>query len=293
MQIVLHVGTHFTDEGRLLNSLSKNREALAERGVSLPKPSSYRRQLRTLLDSLAQTPITDALRQDFFDGLKDPAARDPDRIVMSHDDFFCVPRLAVRDNLMYPPAVDRLRDMCNLFHHDEIEVHMAIRNQATYLPALAASKAGETLDSMTQGSVPTALRWSEMVARIRENVPSIALTVWCNEDTPLIWEQLLRELCGLEATTSLEGGTDLLAEIMSQEGLERFESYVAEHEGMTEIQKRRVIAAFLDKFALEEELEEELDLPGWSEEYVDALTDIYDEDVYEISRMPGVTLITP
>ncbi len=54
-----------------------------------------------------------------------------------------------------------------------------------------------------------------------------------------------------------------------------------------------MIAAFLDKFAIEEELEEELDIPGWSEEVVDTLTEIYDEDVFEISRIPGVTFISP
>lgn len=293
MQIVLHVGAHFTDEDRLLKSLSKNRDNLAARGISLPKPSSYRRQLRALLHSLGQMPVTDQLRDDFFAGLNDPSAEDPDRIILSHNDFFCVPKMAVRENLLYPKAVDRLLDMCNLFHQDEIEVHFAIRNPATFLPALVAAKKGETLEGMTRGAVPTALRWAETIGRIRENVPAIGLTVWCNEDTPLIWEQILRELAGVEATVPLEGGTDLLAEIMSDEGMERFHAYVQAHDGMTEIQKRRVIAAFLDKFALEDELEEELDLPGWSEEYVDALTDIYDEDVYEISRMPGVNLITP
>ena len=43
----------------------------------------------------------------------------------------------------------------------------------------------------------------------------------------------------------------------------------------------------------EPEVEEELDLPGWSEEFVDALSETYDEDVFLIERIPGVTLITP
>jgi hypothetical protein len=54
-----------------------------------------------------------------------------------------------------------------------------------------------------------------------------------------------------------------------------------------------VIAAFLDKFALDDEIEEELDMPGWTEALVDDLSDQYDEDVLAIQRMPGVTMIAP
>mgnify|MGYP006084880829 FL=1 len=62
---------------------------------------------------------------------------------------------------------------------------------------------------------------------------------------------------------------------------------------MTEIQKRRVISAFLDKFALEEEIEDELDLAGWTKDLMDDMTDVYDEDMLEVQRIPGITLIAP
>ena len=62
---------------------------------------------------------------------------------------------------------------------------------------------------------------------------------------------------------------------------------------MTEHQKRRAIAAFLDKYALEEEIEEELDMPGWTEELVERMTALYDADVEIIRAMPGVSLIAP
>ena len=137
------------------------------------------------------------------------------------------------------------------------------------------------------------MRWSEMITRVRAAIPDIPITVWCNEDTPLIWGQILREMAGVEATEHLIGEHALLREIMSREGFKRFETYLTENPGMTEIQKRRVITAFLDKFAQEDAIEEELDLPGWTEELIDELSDLYDEDVYTIGRIPGVTLITP
>ncbi|MCW8844135.1 MAG: hypothetical protein OQK00_12055 [Rhodobacteraceae bacterium] len=290
MQIVLHAGAHFTDDDRLLKSLGKNRELLASQGVSLPKPRSYRTKIRTLLhDSL----IDANARAEVLSDLKDPSVDEPDRIVFSNSNFFCVPRLAIRNNTYYPRGEERLQDFCSIFYSDEVEIFFAIRNPATLLPALVDGSPDDRIEDITGGSDPAALRWSEMIQRVRTALPNASLTVWCNEDTPLIWEQLLREISGIEPTQPLEGGNDLLHEIMSVEGLKRFDAYVEKHPGLTEMQKRRVIAAFLDKFAIEEELEEELDIPGWSEEVVDTLTEIYDEDVFEISRIPGVTFISP
>ncbi|WP_127115328.1 hypothetical protein [Shimia sediminis] len=292
MQIVLHTGLHFTDEGKLLGSLAKNREVLAERGISLPKPSSYRNRLRDLLND-GDVVHGSETRDGFVLGLKDKHVQSPDRIVLSNDNFFCVPRLALRDNTYYPDAEEKLQDFCNLFHGLDIEVCLAVRNTATFVPSLLSCVPEGSAQDMLSGLVPTALRWSEMVRRLREALPNVALTVWCNEDTPIIWEQLMREMAGVEPTLHLDGGDDLLSEIMSSEGLRRYSEYLKSHPTMTEVQKRRVIAAFLDKFGLEDELEEELEVPGWNEEYIDALTDIYDEDVYEISRVPGITLVTP
>jgi len=53
-----------------------------------------------------------------------------------------------------------------------------------------------------------------------------------------------------------------------------------------------VLTAFLDKYALDDEVEEELDLPGWTPELIDQITANYDDDLIEIARIPGVTVLT-
>ncbi len=125
------------------------------------------------------------------------------------------------------------------------------------------------------------------------SAPQAKVTVWCNEDTPMIWAQLMREISGVKASTRISGGFDLLSSIMSPEGLSRFLAYIKDHPPKTESQKRRIIAAFLDKFAIDDEVEETLDLPGWTEEVIDSLSQMYDDDVFQISKMPGVRLLTP
>lgn len=291
MQIALHAGVHMTDEDRLMKCLLKNRDDFVKRGIAVPGPSRYRRLIRDALHAMVDAPSRPDARMVVLDAMLDEDS--PERVILSNDNFFCVPKVAVGKGVLYPRAEVKLALFKQLFDRDEIELHMAIRNPATFLPALWQASPGDRFSDFTHGTDPRDLLWSELVARLRDTVPGVGITVWCNEDTPLIWAQLIRELAGLQPNEKVIGGFDLLSEIMSPEGMKRFRAYLKEHPSMNEIQKRRVISAFLDKYAIEDEIEQELDLPGWTEDMVDELSDIYDEDVYAISRMDGVTLITP
>ncbi|MYM54634.1 hypothetical protein [Thalassovita mangrovi] len=291
MQVVLHAGAHNTDDDRLTKCLLKNAEDFAKSGIAVPPPSRYRRLIRDTLNAMhTGNPAPDArdlLLGAFLDGDV------PDRLVLSNENFFTVPKGAINKGVFYPGAEDKLARLCELFEGDQVELFLAIRDPATFLPAVyARSPDTDFLDFMS-GADPRDLRWSELIERLRARVPEVQFTVWCNEDTPLIWAQLIREMAGLEHNAKIIGGFDLLSEIMSKEGMKRFRAYLKDHPDMNEIQKRRVIAAFLDKFVIEDEIEQEVDLPGWSEDLVEELTDIYDEDVFTISRLPGVTMIAP
>jgi hypothetical protein len=80
---------------------------------------------------------------------------------------------------------------------------------------------------------------------------------------------------------------------MSREGMARLRAYMKEKPPANEITRRRVVLAFLDKFALREEIEQEISLPGWSDALVEELTQIYDEDMDMLARIPGVTFLAP
>ncbi len=291
MQIVLHAGAHFTDDGKLLGSLTKNQRLLEQQGIALPPPSTYRRQIRDTLGQMSSSVMATDYKGAIMSGMIGDAK--PDRMILSNDNFFGVPRRAIRDNCLFPNAGERLRGVSSLFYGEETEIFMAIRNPATFVPALVAASPNHPIEEVTDNCDPRALRWSELILRIRDAVPHMPVTVWCNEDTPIIWEEIMREMAGLDPTTEVAGSTDLLRTIMSDEGMTRLEAFLADHTGVTEIQKRRIYAAFLDKFGLEDQIEEELDLPGWTEEMVEQITQAYDEDVYRIERIPGVTVLTP
>lgn len=291
MQVMLHAGVHCTDDDRVLKCLLRNRSEFAEIGSVVPPPGRYRKLIHQTLVALTNAePAPDArevLLENILEG--DHA----DRLLLSNENLFCIPKLALSNGVFYPNAGMRIGQLKSLFNGDQIEVFLAIRNPATFLPALFNTAPVEDFEELLRGSQPHELLWAELIWRIRNEHPDVPLTVWCNEDSPLIWAQIIREMAGLSPGNTIKGGFDLLSEIMTRDGMKRFRAYLAEHPTMTEVQKRRVMVAFLDKFAREDMIEEELDLPGWTIELVDALTEAYDEDVYEIARIPGVNFIAP
>ncbi|WP_113911808.1 hypothetical protein [Roseovarius dicentrarchi] len=291
MQLVLHAGAHITDEDRLVKCLTANRDMLTQRGTQVPYPKDYRKLLRDILHAAAQGAIAPDTRDVVMDAMG--FEQRPDRLILSNPGFFGTPKMAASGGAFYTSAPRRTQMFREIFAEDEIEMFFAICNPATFLPAILAQTKYDSMTGYLGGTDPAEMRWSDMIAQVRSTVPDIPITVWCNEDTPLIWGQILRDMAGVDHTVPLEGEHDLLAEIMTPVGMTRLQTYLADHPGMTEAQTRRVISAFLDKYADESVIEEEVDLPGWTEDLVDDLSDLYDEDVARIGEISGITLLTP
>lgn len=290
MQIVIHAGAHATDEDRLINCLSDNAAMLARQGTCVPRPDDYRVLLRDTINAATQDGATPGMRDAIIEAVAPDAGTT--RLVLSNDSFFGTHKMAVK-RMFYPAACARLEALRQIFANDRIELFFAVRNPATFMPALLEQTNFNSIEDIFRGYDPLSFRWSEFFERIRLQVPEIAMTAWCNEDTPLIWAEVVREMAGLDPVAPFEGEYALLSEIMTETGMKRFCSYIDGHPGMSEVQKRRVISAFLDKFAREDAVEEEYDLDGWTVDMINQLTDIYEEDVFAIGRIAGVNLITP
>lgn len=293
MQVVLHTGLHETDSDRLLKTLMRNREAFRQDGIALPGPGKYRQLISEMLNALGDAAPAPATREVLLDSVLDDATDHVDRLILSHENLFSVPKIAFQGGAVYRKAEQRLRTMREIFARDAVEIFIALRNPATFLPALLRATPHDDLSQLLQGLDPMQIRWSDLIARITAAVPGVPVTVWCDEDSPLIWGELIREFAGVEATYPIVGAYSRMADITSQEGMTRFRAYLAEKPEFNEAQIRRVMVAFLDKFADPSKVEAEFDLPGWDTHLIQDLTEQYEEDLFALRRMPGVTLIAP
>ncbi|MBV0911497.1 hypothetical protein [Anianabacter salinae] len=290
MKIAFHLGAHCTDDDKLARSLLKNDARLREYGVVCVRPRRFRTIIRdttlelrgTVADAETQERVIDAMLGD----------EHAERMILSFQNFICGPGRVFDDGDLYAKGGFKARWLADIFPDHQPEFFIAIRNPATFVPALFDTlPRGTTYDALMQGVDPLDIRWSPVIARIMQENPGAPVTVWCNEDTPFVWPEILREISDLDASVPLEGNFDIIETIMSPEGYERMQSYLATRPPANEAQRRRVLSAFLDKFALDDELEDEIDLPGWTPELLDELTDVYDEDFEQIARMPGVNVI--
>ncbi len=291
MQIVYHIGANCTDQDRLLKSTLKNADHFAKQGVKVPGPGKYRRLIRETIQRLDGKPPMEDSREVLLDAILDD--EDCKRLVMSHSEFICIHGRVFENGIFYELAELKLGGLRDLFPNDDIEIFLSLRNPATFIPALFNEYKKGDFDQFMGGFDPMHMRWSDLITRIRTIAPKARLTVWCNEDTPLIWAQLIRELAGVDPMTRITGGFDLISAIITPDGMKRFVAYLKANPPQTEHQKRRIIAAFLERYAIEEEVEDEIDLPGWTDQTIATLTAEYDADVDRIRAMPDVTFIAP
>lgn len=291
MKLILHAGAHATDEDRLVKCLLKNADDLKARNVTVPGPSRYRMLIRDTLNAMAQGDLAPDGREILLDAIleSDP----PERLILSNEGFFATPKNAIAKGQIYPGAEVKMTRFCTLFDTDDVELFIGLRNPAGFLTQLHDESPDMPFETFLAGSNPSDLRWSELILRLRDALPDLPITVWANEDTPLLWGHILREMMGLPDSEKIQGGFDLISELMSADGMRRFRAYLKAHPVMTEEQKRRVISAFLAKFALPEMIEEEVGAPDWSAHEADHIALQYERDVAQLANVPGVRLLLP
>ena len=227
MQIAFHIGANCTDDDRILKSLLKNAGNFAEQGIKIPGPGKYRRLLRETIQNLNGAPPAPDTRGILLDAIIDDDTAG--RLVLSNANFICIANRIFDRGIFYEQAEAKLSALHQLFAQDDIEIFLALRNPATFLPVVFAESKAATPEAYFQGLHPTQVRWSDLVRRIQQMFPQTRLTVWCNEDTPLIWAEILRAISGVERDQKITGGFDLLASIMSDEGMNRFLNYLRSH----------------------------------------------------------------
>lgn len=295
MHLVFHLGAHATDDERLVRTLATNPQVMAAAKAHAPAPAAYRMALRDALIALKGRPA-DATTQATLRAACLRGARGPvDRLVFSYENFLALPERAIGPAGLYPAAADKLAPLANLFPQDRTEFHLGLLDPALLLTALAARQPGRDLTDMLCGHAPEDLRWGPVLARMAEAAAQVGATlvIWCNEDLPLIFPEVLRRMGGIAPEAALAGESGLVEEIMQPEGGKRLRAYMADHPPQTAEQRRKVLMAFLDKFARPEALLADVPLPGFTADLVAEIAARYAEDVAAIARLPGVTLITP
>ena len=169
----------------------------------------------------------------------------------------------------------------------------ALRNPASFVPNLFHASNVTEFGGILNNSNPLSLKWSELVLRLRNAFPDLPMFLWCNEDTPFIWGQIIRTLTNLPYPQKIRGDFDLYQWGGGGGAFARFQQYLETHPSMNVSQLKKVMFAFAERFALPDVMDEVIDAPNWTDTLIEKLTIIYDKDIEAIARIPKTQLLLP
>ena len=289
MEIAIHLGAHCTDGDLIVQTLRRNGTMMAERSLAIPPHRTFRPALRRALRAVGEDPLAEAAAShvSFLDEIEER------RVILSYEAFLAANDDVLLGSAIYPEAGIRCGRLQDLFGGHDVSFLMALRNPATFIPALYEASSEETFATFLAGSDLAGLRWSHTVAAIRKACPNVPMTLWCNEDLPLIWPDVLCAVAGVApgSVPALDGSDAVLHRVMTPEGLARLKNYLVGRPPDGPASRRRIVSAFLAKYADEAAVAPEIALEGWTEDVIAGLSAIYESDVARIAARADLRFI--
>ncbi|MDM7255434.1 MAG: hypothetical protein P3W90_001900 [Paracoccus sp. (in: a-proteobacteria)] len=291
MQIAFHLGVHGTDDDQLARCLLQNRSVLAQAGVEAPEPRLYRPVLNEALGALDGATASGSMQDLILDAILDLDS--PRRVLLSNRAFLGLPFRAISPDGLYATAPARLAALSGLFPAAEIEFFVALRNPATLIPYIIEAVSGARYDRMFASFSPEVLRWNVAARRILQAAQGRRVVFWCHEDTPLIWPEVLRAVAGVGPEVALTGEQTMANAAMLPQGAQWLRRALETRPPRSVRERREITTEALLQFQNPKATEMELDLSGWTQDYVNHLTALYDADVAEIAALSGAEFILP
>ncbi len=288
MHIAFHIGAHCTQPDLLLGSLRRRSDALAARGVAVPAAAEYRRLLRDLAAERMGQPLPAEAQDALIETIAGGASAD--RLVLSNANFISHPAQAIVRGALYP-QMDRAAWLRAIFADHDVSFHLCVRDPVGFVPALfRLQKLHDDPEALFGGTDARALRWSEPIAALLDACPDCRLTLWCYEDTPLVWDRIAAALAGLADADGLDCGLDMAREILDQEGLSQLEGDLAAAATDSAQERQAIIADHVGRFGIAEKLRERVP-ETWDLSQDAELTRLYEIDLARILRMDRVDAV--
>lgn len=291
MQMAFHMGVHATDGDRMLKTLLNNRNWLMSDGTEVVTPGRHRGLFEEASEALNGGRASPETEQVLLDALCEHDGTG--RLVMSTSTFLGAPGRVCGQGRLYPQIGARAAGLRALFPSAECEFFLALRNPATLISDILPQFAGGGYEALMQGCDPMNLRWRDAVLRLLDATRGARVVLWCHEDVPLIWPEVVRLVGNIPADVPLSGALLYIHELLGEPGLAQLREAMSGQDQMTIARRRALHAELLTRHAGPHLVEQEIQLPGWSQQTVDAVTAQYHADLAEIAVLPGVEFILP
>ena len=291
MKMAFHIGVHGTDGDRLLRTLQENSDELLRHETEIVPPDRHSEFLDQTLMQLQGGTATDEIEALLLDSLL--VTEEPQRAIFSSTSFLGAVGRIIGQPGFYWQLGTRAASLVNLFPNQDVEIFAAIRNPATLLSDMLPHFWGGDYEKFMQGHHPEALRWREPARQLVQAVQGRRVVLWCHEDAPLIWPEVIRLISDVDPDTPMKATMLYMKELLDAQAFEKLRETLGTQDRLSVAGRREICARFLQDHAGDDALAQEIDMPGWTQELIDRMTENYYQDVAEIAAMPGVEFIIP
>ncbi|MEN8837278.1 MAG: hypothetical protein ABF266_03885 [Celeribacter marinus] len=292
MKVHLHIGVHFTNTPRLAQAVKLNHRVYKRQNVVAPNVDDYRAQIDDLLHRVDGQAATLDESRDLLTRL---AGDESATGLVMVDEQWCGPlESAFEERMLYAGLADRVRQISNVFNAADLHVSMSIINPATLIGSVLDNGHAAGHANWFANNIPAPdVSWMPCIDRIQETAPHVPLTIWTEEDAPLIWERILRHLGDLNDDVAVRGPLTAVRDMLSKEGGERLTAYAKKFTPASQAALERVSLAFLDKYEEVKTVGPAGGIPGWTHDDLAEITAGYDDDISALSKRSGVTVLQP
>ncbi|MEX0306058.1 MAG: hypothetical protein AB3N12_01620 [Ruegeria sp.] len=291
MQMVIQAGAHFTDDAQLLNLLQANAQIVSNNHTAFWGLRPFRKIFRPALKPSENRPSQQDTLARFHKLF--PKDQQVDRAILSSALYLGERPTIIMDGQFYPRAGQRMAYLDNLFGDSTVELFVGLRNPGSFIPKVLMLLSAPEREHIIATTDLSCLSWLAMIEDIRDLAPDVKITLWSNEDFPLICGDIARGLAGLPEDTPLEQEFAHLSSLVSEVGKREIQSLIEQQGAPNDPIIRDRLAHVFQQHALTEAIEEEVELPGWNEDIVAAFTELYEQDLARLQTMPDIRFLKP
>ncbi len=290
MRLAIHAGALFTDDGRFIKFMRANAKILAGFDRYFLGARAYRRVFRDFLEtadpSAASSDAPVALQKLL------PQEAPVKRAILTCAQFLGENETCIQDGQFYPGAGHRISRIAQCFPDAPVEVYIGLCNPAGFIPKALIQMSDDQRQNTLKTTDLSCLSWLTMIEDIRDFAPDAKITLWSNEESPLIWGDILCAIADLPEDTPLNRELGFLSSLVSDEGKHEIQDVLRRQDVRSNPKRREALAAILKEYAQPDAIEEDLDLPGWNEEIVASFTELYEQDLARLQSMPDIRFLT-
>lgn len=282
----VHFSIPFYAGDQLIRSLGSVAGLFSNHGISIPAPDIYRPIFGDKVrgqDGGQFTPmeITD---------LSAKMGLEKDLVILSFNDFLCVPNNIFEGGVVYKHIVDRISYLKAAFPNREIKLFFSAASPAAIMCALINEN---SLNPHLQ-QVATTIRplWMDMVEKVKTHHPEINSVIWATEDTPATWPVVLRTILDRPEPFNVPGSLSMAAALLDDVKKELFQRRLDAHAPKSEKDLVMLINEFIKEHADPELLSFEVDIPGWTQDIIDDFELLYQQDIDFCADIDGTRVIT-